>query len=180
MKYLRGMELANLLSLAALVSGVRIEDGIGQLQAAKQDREPMPLHTAAFFGDVKAAERALAAGADKDELGNNRWTPLHFAASGSPEVVKLLLAHGADKDKLDYTGKTPLDLAKARIFETSHREVVTLLKAAGAKTGEEVKAGSLGCCCHAKEVLVLLVSLACETREDEKAPMLQSRPLPPR
>ena len=63
-------------------------------------------------------------------------TTLFVAAeAGRTEVVRYLLAHGAKVDVVDDAGKTPIDVAAARGAgrdEARSREIVTLLKSAGA------------------------------------------------
>ena len=85
-----------------------------------------PLHEAARKGDLGAAKKLLAAGADltaRDE--HLRSTPLAWAAKfGQLEMVKLLLRHGAPKrlpDDPDWA--TPLAWATRR----GHDKIVKLL-----------------------------------------------------
>jgi uncharacterized protein len=73
-----------------------------------------PLHLAAFFGRLAAAERLLVAGADIRALSRNalRNTPLHAAsAGGHTDVALLLVRSGADVQVADAGGHTPLHIA---------------------------------------------------------------------
>lgn len=59
-------------------------------------RRNTALHSAAGSGNVAAARRLLAAGAEIEAIGKGGWTPLHVATfKGHLEVVELLLAAGA-------------------------------------------------------------------------------------
>jgi uncharacterized protein len=98
------------------------------------------LLNAASSGNIVAAKKHLAAGADVNAKGGG-ITPLHeVAASGHKEIVELLIAEGADVNaKLvgdgPHKGKTPLDAAN----ETDHTEIADLLRKHGGKTGAELK-----------------------------------------
>jgi ankyrin repeat protein len=73
-----------------------------------------PLHLAAFFGRLAAAERLLVAGADVNAVSRNtlRNTPLHAAtAGGAADVALLLIERGADVHAADAGGHTPLHIA---------------------------------------------------------------------
>jgi uncharacterized protein len=73
-----------------------------------------PLHLAAFFGRLAAAERLLVAGADVRAVSRNalRNTPLHAAtAGGHVDVALLLTRNGADVSVADSGGHTPLHIA---------------------------------------------------------------------
>jgi uncharacterized protein len=73
-----------------------------------------PLHLAAFFGRLAAAERLLVAGADPRAVSRNalRNTPLHAAtAGGHTDVALLLVRNGADVHVADSGGHTPLHIA---------------------------------------------------------------------
>lgn len=90
-----------------------------------------PLHLAAFFGEVAAVERLLAAGADMAAESRNslRNTPLHAAvAGGHVEAAELLIARGAPVNVADAGGHTPLHIAA----EAGYVPVVKALLARGA------------------------------------------------
>jgi ankyrin repeat protein len=70
------------------------------------------LFDAAGDGDVAAVHRLLDAGADVDEPGHNRETPLTAAAlAGETEIVALLISRGADVMARNRGGLTPLHAA---------------------------------------------------------------------
>ncbi len=73
-----------------------------------------PLHWAAKFGQIRAAERLLNHGAEINvKAGFGTPTPLHVAASaGRAEMVAFLLKHGAEVDaRQGHENHTPLSLA---------------------------------------------------------------------
>ena len=60
------------------------------------------LHAAAAAGDMAAAERLIASGADLDARDSNRRTPLHVAGHGGHHAMaRLLMDKGADANALD-------------------------------------------------------------------------------
>jgi len=74
-----------------------------------------PLHLAAFFGHVAAAQLLLDAGANVHALSTNSLqnTPLHAATAGKhSDVALLLLDRGADPLKADAGGYTALEIAR--------------------------------------------------------------------
>jgi ankyrin repeat protein len=73
-----------------------------------------PLHLAAFFGHVHAADVLLARGANVNAAARNpsRVRPLHSAVAGrSAAVVRRLIEHGADINATQHGGWTPLQAA---------------------------------------------------------------------
>jgi uncharacterized protein len=73
-----------------------------------------PLHLAAFFGRLAAAERLLVAGADVQAISRNalRNTPLHAAtAGGHADIALLLIDRSANVQVADAGGHTPLHIA---------------------------------------------------------------------
>jgi ankyrin repeat protein len=90
-----------------------------------------PLHLAAFFGQTKAAELLLDAGASVQAISSNslRNTPLHAAtAGGHAESALLLIERGADVTVPDAGKHTPLHIAA----ESGLTDVVKALLARGA------------------------------------------------
>jgi hypothetical protein len=70
------------------------------------------LHIAAQNGDVSAARKLIATGANVDLPNNNGLTPLHAASSKNVECIELLIHAGADIKKIDLLwGWTPLHWA---------------------------------------------------------------------
>jgi ankyrin repeat protein len=103
------------------------------------------LWEAAMFGEIEAAKKAIADGANVNAKKDDGETPLHWATvesmdSGSKKVIELLISKGADVNAKIVTGRkkgmTPLAIAK--MF--SNKEIADLLRKHGAKTGEELKA----------------------------------------
>ncbi len=89
------------------------------------------LHLAAFFGQRRAAEQLLEAGADVNAISTNalRNTPLHAAtAGGHVDVALVLIERGAQVDVADAGGHTPLHIAA----ESGSVPVVKALLARGA------------------------------------------------
>ena len=95
--------------------------------------DPKPLHQAAQSGDIEAAEKLIADGANVNATAYGpAWTPLHLVArDGHLAVVKLLLANGAKVNTKDRAGDRPLDLA------TDHRDVSNFLRQHGGITKTE-------------------------------------------
>lgn len=90
-----------------------------------------PLHLAAFFGRLEAADRLIAAGAALNATSTNsmRNTPLHAAvAGGRTDVALLLIERGADVSAPDSGQHTPLHIAA----ENGNAPVVEALLARGA------------------------------------------------
>ncbi len=93
-----------------------------------------PLHQAAYFGDVRAAQALLEAKADPTihakEIGD--YTPLHTAAEyGHASVVRVLVRHGARvNEPLSGSLHTPLHVATS--FKFSNTRTVRALLEAGA------------------------------------------------
>ena len=71
-----------------------------------------PLHWAAYYEHLAAADLLLRAGAQPDSVNALNVTPLWIAADvGSSAIVARLLAAGADPNVAPQTGGTPLMLA---------------------------------------------------------------------
>jgi len=86
-----------------------------------------PLHVATGGAVTRLL---IGAGADIHAHANHKATPLHMAAEGDSEKVRVLLAAGAHVDARGSCGsRTPLHLAAERC---RNREVAQLLIAAGA------------------------------------------------
>ena len=102
------------------------------------------IHKAAKAGDIEAAKKAIANGADVNTKDYQGWTPLHWAAwrvhpsrPMQKEIAELLIAAGADVNVKGSDGRTPLDLAYAR---RGHKEIAELLRKHGGKTKKELEA----------------------------------------
>src|SRR6478736_6798071 len=90
------------------------------------------LHRAVYAGDVAAARKLIAGGADARAANLFGATPLMLAATaGNAEMIKLLLDAGAPANEANEEGQTPL-MAVAR---TGNVEAAKLLLARGAKVG---------------------------------------------
>ncbi len=86
--------------------------------------------------DVATLKRIIAVSDVNAAKGSEKLTPLHIAASyGRLVLVDLLLAAGAEVNPFDSRKTTPLDIAEAR----KYADVITRLRAAGAKTSNELK-----------------------------------------
>jgi hypothetical protein len=74
----------------------------------------LPLHAAAFRGDIAGLEALLESGADRNARDEHGVTPLIAAITqGHTEVVRLLLDRGADIQAQDKEGYTALQYAEA-------------------------------------------------------------------
>jgi ankyrin repeat protein len=90
-----------------------------------------PLHLAAFFGALDAAQLLIESGADLQTISRNSLhnTPLHAAtAGGHPDIALLLIERGADVTIPDAGQHTPLHIAA----ESGLIDVVKALLARGA------------------------------------------------
>ena len=113
--------------LIAIVAGVVLV-GCGVLSG---------IHKAAKEGDIEAAKKAIANGADVNAKDYQERTPLHWTAwRRHKEIAELLIAAGADVNVKDSDDKTPLDLAA----QFRYKEIADLLRKHGGKTWKELKA----------------------------------------
>ncbi|MHC4664220.1 MAG: ankyrin repeat domain-containing protein [Planctomycetota bacterium] len=100
---------------------------------AKDNDGRAPLHTAASRGQKDIGELLIAKGAKVTPKQEGGWTPMHRAASGGhKDVVELLITKGAEINSRNMYGKTPLD-------EALSKEMKSLLRAHGGKSGAELK-----------------------------------------
>ena len=65
------------------------------------------LHIAAHRGDVRSVALLLKAGADPNDLGDMKSTPLHYAKD--PKIIEMLLAAGASDKMRNAFGRTPFE-----------------------------------------------------------------------
>lgn len=141
--YRAHMDVVNMLLQAGADVDVFAAAALGRLpdlEAALRDKAVVarraydgwtPLHLAAFFGRLPAAERLIGAGAPLDAVSSNsmRNTPLHAAvAGGHSDVALLLISRGAGVTARDAGGHTPLHIAA----ENGLLDVVKALLARGA------------------------------------------------
>ena len=97
--------------------------------AAKVEVPGVPIHQAAWKGDMGIVQQHLAAGTGVD--AKNKWgsTALHYTARGGQvDVAGLLISSSADVNAGDAAGLTPLHFAAS----AGHAEVAKLLIAKGA------------------------------------------------
>lgn len=97
--------------------------------AAKVEVPGVPIHQAAWKGDMGIVQQHLAAGTGVD--AKNKWgsTALHYTARGGQVAVAgLLISSSADVNAGDAAGLTPLHFAAS----AGHGEVAKLLIAKGA------------------------------------------------
>jgi ankyrin repeat protein len=93
-------------------------------KAGTQSFSFRPLHYYAGRSTISVMRLALENGAETDPIGID-WKPLHCAAMGSIDAVKLLLQYGADEEASDTTGDRPAHVAA----EYGLTDIVTLLLA---------------------------------------------------
>ena len=89
--------------------------------------ENVPLHSAAYYGDLEMVQVLLEYGANVNTKNSVGCTPLDFASLGGrhnePRVARLLIEHGADPNTRDMVGLTPLH----RASRSGRIEVLRLL-----------------------------------------------------
>ena len=103
-------------------------------EALSAKASAISIRQAAWDGDIKVVKQHLAAGVDVDEKDLYGETSLHYAADkGHKKIVKLLIANGADVNAKLIYGTTPLD-------STDNKQIRSLLRKHGGKTGDELEA----------------------------------------
>ena len=95
----------------------------------------IPIHEAAYTGNIEALKQHLAAGTDVNSKASRGWTPLHSVAT--KEIAELLIAKGADVNAKDKIGGTPLHLA----VHSGQKEIAELLIANGANMNAKIEVG---------------------------------------
>lgn len=71
------------------------------------------IHMACVIGDIKDVAELIALGADVMSVGEEGYTPLHYAIEQrNLEVARYLIGVGADMSCENFDGETPGDLAK--------------------------------------------------------------------
>ena len=106
--------------------------------AAKVEVPGVPIHQAAWKGDMGIVQQHLAAGTGVD--AKNKWgsTALHYTARGGQVAIAgLLISSSADVNAGDADGLTPLHFAAS----AGHEEVAKLLIAKGADLNARMKGG---------------------------------------
>jgi ankyrin repeat protein len=124
-----------------VTSVVEALDAGANINAREETYGRTPLMEAAISNHLKVAEKLIERGADINARASFFGsTPLMFAAgSGSLKIVKLLLEKGADVNVTNDKGYTALDAAE----EEFHKDVIAVLKKAGAKKSEKPDTTSL-------------------------------------
>jgi ankyrin repeat protein len=102
----------------------------------------IPLHSAAYFGDVEVVQKLIEYNADISAVDHGGLTPFHLASEGlhlrDRSVLRLLLEHGADINTRAKNGSTPLHFA----MNFRAQEVVRLLLENGADVNARGEQGS--------------------------------------
>ena len=118
----------------------------------------IPIHAAAYVGDIEAVKQHLAAGTDVNTKDEDETTPLHLAAYRDKKIAELLIAEGADVNAKDEDETTPLHYAAHR----DRKEIAELLIAKGAdvnaKDEDGVTPQHLAAELGHKEIVELLIA----------------------
>jgi len=108
------------------VAELLLRHGAGATVNVRSRVQVIPLHSAAYYGDVEMVRFLLKHNADVHYQDIRGWTPLHFLGEGIslPEdpnmprsladVARLLLDYGADINARANNGSTPLHIATSR------------------------------------------------------------------
>jgi ankyrin repeat protein len=97
-------------SLLALIESAWFTDEHPLTVHSRNYDSDTPLHTAITWGDLRATEVLILAGAELNALGEDGDTPLHHAIRmGEFKIARLLIAHGARQDIRNVEGKRPCD-----------------------------------------------------------------------
>jgi ankyrin repeat protein len=103
----------------------------------KDESPQTALYRAARYGDIKAVNRLLKAGADANAYPDDDANPLYIASqNGHTQIVHALLISKANVDATVY-GRTPLFVAS----KEGHFEIVKLLLESGADVNAVTKTG---------------------------------------
>lgn len=91
-------------------------------QAAQNDWQVQPIHSAVAARNTEIARLLLEQGADVNARQQHGFTPLHTAAQhGDAELIKFLLEHHADINAQTDSGETAMDIAlKCNHTEAAH------------------------------------------------------------
>ncbi len=111
---------------------IRLKLTLGNISifATEKDSINTFLHYASRLGSVEYVETFIGKGAPVNAVNIYGYTPLMEAAvRGYSTIVRILIKNGARIDLKDNNGKTALKMAESN----NHREVIQILKNAGAK-----------------------------------------------
>lgn len=140
----------------------------GELITSKDERGWMPLHAAAYKGQVNSIRILKEYGPSIDALDSSQRSPLMIAAGeGHLEAVKELLRFGADVNLSNKNAYCPLN--QALLSDQEHVEVVKALLAAGARPNGQDKFGFAPmtiACERSVEVVNILISAGADPSAD--------------
>jgi len=131
------------------VAALLLRYGAGAAVNVRGDDKRTPLHSAAYYGQVKVVRFLLEHDADVNSSDSAGWTPLHYPSADrnsqkGPDVLRmladvaqLLLQYGADVNARRNDGSTPLHIA-ARCGKV---EVARVLLEHGANVDEKDEKG---------------------------------------
>ncbi|MHC4663014.1 MAG: ankyrin repeat domain-containing protein [Planctomycetota bacterium] len=99
-----------------------------------------PIHIAARgYPEKKVLELLVKNGPDINSKNTAGETPLHKAARYYDETSKMLIDMGADVNAKNADGNTPLDIALKIDYQDRRKKVVSVIRTAGGKRGDELK-----------------------------------------
>ena len=102
----------------------------GDVNVRDEEYEDMPLHIAAWEGNLEIARVLIKEGSSINSLNNSLSTPLHYAVfNGHLQLVKELIKSGANVNLSTKDGRTAYQIS----IDKGHNEITKILLGNGAR-----------------------------------------------